>query len=151
MTLHDDWQIRIIQLISVAGIVVAFYLLLFHNGSLIAVCSESGWDDCGAVSGPDAPYSSVGPIPVALIGLVGYVGIFLVTWLKDWLPALDDYVPEIMIGMTGLAFLFSLWLTALELFVIHALCRYCVVSAVFVTIMFILSISYLRAVNRQEA
>lgn len=151
MTLHDDWQIRIIQLISVAGIVVAFYLLLFHNGSLIAVCSGSGWDDCGAVSGPDAPYSSVGPIPVALIGLVGYVGIFLVTWLKDWLPALDDYVPEIMIGMTGLAFLFSLWLTALELFVIHALCRYCVVSAVFVTIMFILSISYLRAVNRQEA
>lgn len=145
-----DWQIKVIQLISVAGIVVAYYLLLFHNGAVLAACTGSGWDDCGAVSGPDAPYSSVGPIPVALIGLVGYAAIFLATWLKDWLPRLDDYLPEILVGMTGLAFAFSMWLTALELFVIHAVCRYCVVSAVFVTILFGLAISYLRAVNRGE-
>lgn len=144
----EDWQIRIIQILAVAGIVIAYFLYLFHEGSLVGVCSPSAWDDCGQVSGPDAPYSSIGPVPVALIGLIGYVFIYLLTWLRDWLPVVDDYLPEVMVGVTGLAFLFSLWLTALEIFVIHAICRYCVVSAVFVTIMFVLSISYLREKNR---
>lgn len=140
----ENWQVRLIQLLAVPGLLVAYYLLLFHNGSLIAACSGSGWDDCGLVSGPDAPYSSIGPVPVALIGLLGYGLIFLLTWLKNWLPALEDYLPEILVGVTGLAFLFSLGLTGLELLVIHAFCRYCVVSAVIVTIMFFLSLNYLR-------
>ncbi|MEZ4644608.1 MAG: vitamin K epoxide reductase family protein [Chloroflexota bacterium] len=144
----EDWQIKVIQLLSVAGIVVAFFLYLYHDGSLIGVCTASGWDDCGQVSGPNAPYSTVGPIPVALIGLVGYIFIFGLTWLRDWLPILDDYLPELMLGTTALAFLFTLWLTALEIFVIHAVCRYCVVSAVIITVMFGLSISYLRSVNQ---
>ncbi|MCA9978366.1 MAG: hypothetical protein KC413_21545, partial [Anaerolineales bacterium] len=67
---------------------------------------------------------------------------------RDWLPILDDYLPELMLGTTALAFLFTLWLTALEIFVIHAVCRYCVVSAVIITVMFGLSISYLRSANQ---
>ena len=144
----EDWQIRIIQLLSVAGLLIAYFLYLFHEGNLIGVCTPSGWDDCGQVSGPDAPYSSVGPIPVALIGLIGCAFIYLVTWLRDWWPLLDEYLPELLVGTTTLAFLFTLWLTGLEVFVIHAICRYCVISAVFVTIQFALSIHYLREVNR---
>ncbi|MCA9934360.1 MAG: vitamin K epoxide reductase family protein [Ardenticatenaceae bacterium] len=147
----EKWQIRFIQLLAVAGMLVAFFLYLFHEGSLVGVCSASGWDDCGQVSGPDAPYAAIGPIPVALIGLVGYVFIFLLTWLQDWLPIIEDYMPELMIGTTALAFLFTLGLTGLELFVIHAICRYCVISAVIVTIMFALSVSYLREVNQAVA
>ena len=151
MGMHtDEWQTRLIQLLAVPGILLAYYLLLFHNGDLMAACTGNGWDDCGLVSGPDAPYSSIGPVPVALIGLLGYVFIFLLTWIKDWWPLIDDYLPELMVGVTGLAFLFSLGLTALELFVIHAVCRYCVVSAVIVTIMFGLAISYLRAVSTES-
>ena len=144
-----DWQVRLIQLLTVIGLFVAYYLLLFHNGDLVATCSGSGWDDCGKVSGPDAPYSSIGPVPVALIGLIGYALIFLLAWLPDWWPRLDDYLPELLVGTTGLAFLFSLGLTALELFVIHAVCRYCVVSAVLVTILFALAISYLISVQKE--
>ncbi|MGW8318844.1 MAG: vitamin K epoxide reductase family protein [Candidatus Promineifilaceae bacterium] len=143
----EDWQIRLIQLLAVPGLVLSFYLLLYHNGNLVEVCSASGWDDCGKVSGPDAPYSSIGPIPVALIGLIGYVTLFLVTWLKDWIPLVDDYLPELMIGLTGVALLFSVGLTVLELFVIHAICRFCIVSAVIVIIMFVLSLSYLRTLG----
>lgn len=141
----DDWQIRLIQLLAVPGLVIAYFLLLYHNGDLINVCTASSWDDCGQVSGPDAPYSSIGPIPVALIGLVGYATIFLLTWLKDWWPLIDDYSPELMVGLTGFAFLFSLGLTGLELFVINAICRFCVLSAAIITVMFVLSISYLRS------
>lgn len=144
-----DWQLRLIQLLAVPGLIISYYLLLFHNGDLIAACGVGGWDDCGAVSGPDAPYSSIGPVPVALIGLIGYAAIFLLAWLKDWLPLLEEYLPEIMVGTVGLAFLFSLFLTGLELFVIGAFCRYCVVSAVIVTVMFVLSLSYLRTINAE--
>jgi uncharacterized membrane protein len=148
--LPEDWPIRVIQLLAVPGMMVAFYLLLFHNGNLINACTASGWDDCGQVSGPDAPYSSIGPIPVALIGLAGYVAIFLVAWLADWWHWLDENIPELMVALTGLAFLFSLGLTALEIFVIEAICRYCVISAVIVTIMFVLSIIYLRSLGRGD-
>jgi uncharacterized membrane protein len=144
----SDWQLRLIQLLAIPGLIVAYYLLLFHEGQLVIVCT-GGWDDCGAVSGPDAPYSSIGPVPVALIGMTGYALIFMLVWLREWLPLLDDYLPEIMVSVTGLALLFSLWLTGLELFVIHAFCRYCVVSAVIILIMFILAVSYLRKVTRE--
>jgi uncharacterized membrane protein len=143
----EDWQIRLIQLLAVPGLVLSFYLLLYHSGNLVEVCSASGWDDCGKVSGPNAPYSSIGPIPVALIGLIGYATLFLVTWLKDWILLVDDYLPELMIGLTGVALLFSVGLTLLELFVIHAICRFCIISAVIVVIMFVLSLSYLRALG----
>ena len=142
-----DWQIRLIQLLSVPGMLLAYYLLLFHEGVLVSGCAVGGWFDCGEVSGPGAPYASIGPIPVALIGLIGYGLIFLLTWLRDWDFALLDYLPEVMVGVTGFAFLFSLVLTGLELFAIGAFCQYCVVSAVLVTVLFGLSLSYLRSAN----
>lgn len=144
----ERWQARLIQLLSVPGLLVAFYLLLYHNGSLVATCSIGTWEDCGLVSGPDAPYSSFGPIPVALIGLIGYGLIFLLTWLADWLAPVEDWLPELLIGTIGLALLLTIGLTALEVFVIHAVCRYCLVSAVIILLMFILAVGYLRATNR---
>ena len=146
----DKWQVRLIQLLAVPGLLVAFYLLLYHNGALVAACKVSGWEDCGQVSGPDAPYASLGPIPVALVGLVGYATLFLLTWLPAWLPPLQRYLPELLVGLTGIALLFTLGLTALEIFVIHAVCRYCLISAGIILIMFVLAVSYLRAANRAE-
>lgn len=140
----EKWQVRFIQLLTVPGLLISFYLLLYHNGVLLAVCSGSGWDDCGLVSGPGALYADIGPVPVALIGFAGYALIFLLTWLDDWWLQLRDTLPELLVGVTGLAFLFSTGLTGLELFVIGAFCRYCVVSTLLVTVMFVLSVSYLR-------
>ncbi len=144
----DDWQLRIIQFLAVVGMFVAYFLLLFHRGDIIGVCEPGGFEDCGRVSGPGAPYSAIGPIPVALIGLLGYIAIFVVIWLKDWIHLVEDYTAEIIVGFTGLGFLFSLYLTALEVFIIHAYCRYCLVSAGIITVQLVLAISYLRSVNR---
>jgi uncharacterized membrane protein len=54
------------------------------------------------------------------------------------------------VGLNGIAFLFTLGLTAIEIFVVEAICRYCVVSAVIITIMFALSVSYLRSFSQPE-
>lgn len=142
---HDGWQISVIQLLAVPGLLLSFYLWLYHEDLLIAACGTSGWDDCGAVSGPGAPYASVGPIPVAAIGFAGYAVIFLLAWARDWSAMVEEYLPELMAGLTGIAFLFTAYLTALEVVVIHAVCRYCLVSAGIITIMLALALSYLRA------
>lgn len=142
--MREEWQLRIIQLLSVFGLLLAHYLLLFHKGMLIVSCTGSGWDDCGAVSGPTAPYSAIGPIPVALIGLAGYGLLFLLTWLKDWEPLAAGILPELLLGAAGLGFLFTIGLTLLEAFIIHAFCRYCLISAAVMTVIFILAVSYLR-------
>lgn len=147
--MKQDWQLRLIQLLSVPGMLLAYYLFLFHEGVLIIGCAVDSVFDCGQVSGPNAPYASIGPVPVAFIGLTGYAVIFLLAWLRDWDNPLMDYLPELMLAVTGFAFLFSLGLTLLELFVIGAFCQYCVVSAVLVVLLFGLSISYWRVVKTE--
>ncbi len=147
--MRQDWQLRLIQLLSVPGMLLAYYLFLFHEGVLIVGCVVDSVFDCGQVSGPNAPYASIGPVPVAFIGLTGYAVIFLLAWLRDWDNPFMDYLPELMLAVTGFAFLFSLGLTLLEFFVIGAFCQYCVVSAVLVVVLFGLAISYWRTAKAE--
>jgi len=149
MTLPRNWQVRIIQLLAVPGMLVAYYLYLFHSGSLFTTCTVNDFFDCGQVSGPGSPYSSIGPIPIALMGLLGYAVIFLVVWLQDWIKLIADNLPELIFGVVGLAFLFTLGLTALEMFIIHAFCQYCLYSAAIILIMFLLAISFLIESNKE--
>jgi uncharacterized membrane protein len=149
MTVPRDWPVRIIQALAVPGMLVAYYLYLYHSGSLFTTCTVNDLFDCGQVSGPNSPYSSIGPIPVALIGLVGYATIFLIIWVREWISFIDEYLPELIVGVVGLAFLFTLGLTSLEMFVIHAFCQYCLYSAAIILTMFVLAIIYLLR-NREE-
>lgn len=149
MNIPEKWQALVIQLLAVPGMLVAYYLLLYHNGVLFTTCTVNDFFDCGQVSGPGSPYSSIGPIPVALIGLLGYVAIFLIVWLGNWSSYIDDYLPELLAGLVGLAFLFTLGLTGLELVVIHAFCQYCLYSAAIVLVMLVLAISLLVSQRRE--
>jgi len=151
MTLQKDWAVRIIQLLAVPGMLVAYYLYLFHSGSLFTTCTVNDLFDCGQVSGPGSPYSSIGPVPVALIGLIGYAVIFLLVWLQDWIGFVEDNLPELILGVVGLAFLFTLGLTALEMFVIHAFCQYCLYSAAIILVMFVLAISFLISSKKEPS
>ena len=150
MNLPKNWQALVIQLLTVPGTLVAYYLLLYHNGVLFTTCTVNDFFDCGQVSGPGSPYSSIGPIPVALIGLLGYGAIFLVVWLSNWSSSIDEYLPELLAGLVGLAFIFTLGLTVLELAVIHAFCQYCLYSAAIVLVMFVLAISFIISQRRED-
>lgn len=149
MSLPKNWQALVIQLLAVPGMLIAYYLLLYHNGVLFTTCGVSELFDCGKVSGPGSPYSSIGPIPVALIGMLGYISIFLVVWLGNWSRQIEEYLPELLIGLVGLAMLFTLGLTLLELAVIHAFCQFCLYSAAIVLVMFILAISLIINQRRE--
>jgi uncharacterized membrane protein len=149
LNIPSKWQSSLIQLLSIAGILLSFYLWLYHRGDLVVVCRAGGWEDCGKVSGPGAPYAEIGGVSVALLGLWGYVAIFLTIWAKEWSDWIAGNLPDLLIALTGVALLFTLALTGLELFVIHAFCRYCLVSAAIVLVMFVLAWQLLR--QRNEA
>ncbi|MEJ2753195.1 MAG: vitamin K epoxide reductase family protein, partial [Chloroflexota bacterium] len=141
MTLPKYWQALVIQLLAVPGMLLAYYLLLYHNGVLFTSCTVNEFFDCGQVSGPGSPYSSIGPIPVALLGLLGYASIFLVVWLGNWSDTIEEYMPELLVGLVGIAFVITLGLTGLEMLVIHAFCQFCLYSAAIVLVMSILAVS----------
>lgn len=142
------WQIRIIQLLAVPGLLLSYYLWLYHAGYIQSNCTVTDFFDCGRVSGPTAQYSSLGSIPVALIGLAGYGAIFLAIWLAEFVPLLDLHLPKIVLTLTGIALLFTLFLKSLEFFVISAVCQYCLYSAVIVGIMFGLALSSVLSTRR---
>jgi uncharacterized membrane protein len=151
VTIPQGWQVRLIQILAIPGMLLAYFLWLYHDGRVYTTCVTNSLFDCGQVSGPASPYASIGPVPIALIGLIGYAVIFLLIWLQDWVPLIGDNLPELLAGVVGLAALISVGLTALEVVVIGAFCQYCLWSAGIILLMFLLAVGYLRSSRRSTA
>lgn len=145
-----DWPIHLIQLLSVAGMLIAFYLYLYHANVVDLSCANNAFFDCSRVSGPTSPYSAIGDLPVALIGLVGYGAIFLVTWLRQLWSLVERWSAELLLALTGIGLLFTVYLKILELTVIHAVCEYCLYSAIVMAVMFGLSLTNFRQRRRDQ-
>ncbi len=135
-----EWPIHVIQLLSLPGLLVSFYLYLYHQEVISIRCSAGTIFDCSQVSGPASPYSSVGELPIAALGLIGYAAVFLVIWLRPFSARLTRYTGALLLLITGLGVAFTLYLKGLELLVIHALCEYCLYSALIMLAMFILAL-----------
>jgi uncharacterized membrane protein len=101
--------------LSLFGLGVAGYLTWVHYAGVEPVCT--GISDCERVQSSD--YARLAGIPVAVIGLVGYVAILASLWLPAQVTAFLAYV--------GVGF--SSYLTWAELFRIDAICQWCVASA----------------------
>jgi len=127
----------VILILSVIGLLLSIYLTYLHYAEgQAAFCSQGS--DCDQVR--QSSYSSIFGIPVALLGAVGYVLIFWFTYVS--LTRSTRWLLLYTISLAG--FIFSAYLTYIELFVIKAICPYCVVSAVIMTIIFIM-VSYRKS------
>lgn len=117
------WLEWVIPALAVVGLVVAGYLTYVETQSVEAVCGPVG--DCNAVQFSD--YARFFGIPVGVIGLVGYLAI-LGAWV--WGRSGDSTARSILLAMTVIGVVASIYLTYLELFVIGAVCMWCLTSAV---------------------
>jgi uncharacterized membrane protein len=123
--------------LSLAGILVSAYLLLYKHGAIGALaCGDGG---CETVQ--LSRYSAFLGVDVALIGLVGYAALLGVS-LLGLQPAWQGrrYVGTLLTVLSGAGVGFAVYLSYLELFVIHAICRWCVASAVIITLIFLLAL-----------
>jgi uncharacterized membrane protein/glutaredoxin len=127
-----DW---LIPALIVIGIGVAVYLSYVETQSVEAVCGPVG--DCNTVQ--QSHYATLfGFLPVGVLGLLGYLGMFAAWLARKYLPDLAKPADLAFFGMAIFAVLFSLYLTYLEPFVIRAVCIWCLTSAVIVTLLLLL-------------
>ncbi len=122
-----------ISLLAVAGVAVSLYLLTVHWGWWQAVCLGVG--DCESVN--LSRFSELLGIPVALLGALAYLAIIA----AGVLIAREMYVDNARIALFFIAAIgvaFSAYLTYIELFVLHAVCPWCVLSAILITAIAIL-------------
>jgi uncharacterized membrane protein len=113
--------------VAAFGIGVATYIAIVESGGGAPACL-AGSSGCQTVA--DSPYSELAGINVAVIGIVGYVLLLATAILRGDGARMGGFA----LALTG--FGFSFYLTYLELFVIDAVCQWCVISAVLMTILF---------------
>jgi uncharacterized membrane protein len=128
-------------LISLAGLFVAVYLTMYKLGVIGDLACSIG--SCETVQ--LSQWASFLGLPVAAWG-VGFYAIMFVIALAGVQERFEraPHIPIALTMLSGWGVLFSLWLTWLELFVIDAICTWCVVSAVLVVALFIVSMLDLR-------
>ena len=106
--------------VALAGVVVAGYLTWVHFDATALVCVTGG----GCETVQESAYAEIAGIPVALLGLVSHsVVVGLIAW-----DIPSARLAAAMIALVGL--LFSLYLLALQLFVIDAICVWCLTNDV---------------------
>lgn len=119
---------RAMLVVTILGIALTIYLTYIHYRGLNPICSLG--QSCIKVQ--TSVWSKLAGVPVALIGLVGYVGILGSLLLPD-----REETRLATLGMTLIGFGFSGYLTYRELFSIHAICEECASSAVLITLLLI--------------
>jgi len=117
--------------ITVLGVALASYLTYIHYAEIKPLCTAGN----ACIKVQSSIYSKLAGVPVALMGLIGYVLI-----LGSLLVRPSETSRLATMSLTLVGFGFSAYLTYRELFSIHAICEECATSAGFLTVLMCLSV-----------
>lgn len=123
-----------ISILALLGAAVSAYLLTVHWGWWSAVCFGVG--DCQAVN--TSRFSEFLGMPVALLGMGSYAAIFLLSVAVMRGIALE-WTPRLLFLLAAIGVVFSAYLTYIELYVLYEVCPWCVVSAIIILAIAVLS------------
>jgi uncharacterized membrane protein len=137
----------IIAALALIGVFVALYLTLYKVGVIgHLACGLGG---CERVN--TSKWAIFAGAPVAAWGVAFYIATFVVALVgtsPSWIDRRE--IAYLLAGMSFVGVAFTAWLTYLEMYVIEAICKYCVTSAVIVTAIFIVSIADVAMGNRAQ-
>ncbi len=123
-----------ITVLSILGIVVSGYLTYIHYSGEPIFCG--GTNSCELVN--TSRYAFIGSIPVSALGLLAYIAILILSFIKS---NADRQWPAMLIfGLALIGVMFQLYLSYIELFVLHAICYWCVSSQIIILVIFILAL-----------
>jgi uncharacterized membrane protein len=132
-------RIALLQIIlSAAGVVVSVILTSFHYSPATTAALCTGAGGCETVN--TSPYSTIAGIPIALLGMGAYVALGALAFLSTRGGAPAEQAHLAVFGLSLAGVLYSAYLTYLEIFVIRAICPWCVVSALIMTAIWISSL-----------
>ena len=122
---------RAMTVLALLGIALATYLTIVHYAGLKPACTAGQ----ACIKVQTSQWSELSGVPVALIGLIGYIVIVGALLAPD-----REETRLAVLGLTMVGFGFSAYLTYRELFSIHAICEECATSAVIMTILLICAV-----------
>ncbi|MGQ0537885.1 MAG: vitamin K epoxide reductase family protein [Gemmatimonadaceae bacterium] len=138
---------QLVAVLALLGLLVASYLSLYKAGAIAQLTCTVG--SCETVQ--LSRWATLLGLPVALWGVLFYVALLVLAMLGVQGRWADSRGMSVALALlTGWGVLFSAWLTYLELFVIRAICQWCVVSALLVTAAFVVSVLDVRGRARAQ-
>lgn len=138
-----------IAVLALLGLLASLYLLLYKLGIVGSlVCGGSG--ACERVQ--NSPYALFFGVPVAVYGVGGFGALLLVALVglgERW--GTHPGPSRLLAGLSGIGVLFAMYLTYLEIAVIHDVCKWCVAIAVIVTAIFVVAALGARSLRTAPA
>lgn len=128
-----NWLILSISTLAFIGFLDASYLTIKHFTGGIVNCTLT--EGCDIVT--TSQYSEIFGIPVALLGLFYYLTVLITSLL--YFDTKNYKIISFLPIMATAGILFSGWFVYAQIFLIKAICQYCVLSAITSTLIFILS------------
>ena len=130
-----------IAVLSLVGILIALYLTLYKIGVIGDLSCTLG--SCETVN--TSKWATFLGLPVAAWGLGAYLALFTLSLIgTSDRHAGSQTISLLLVAIAAWSVIFSAWLTYLELFVIHAICIWCVTSAVLLVVILAVAVSDMR-------
>jgi uncharacterized membrane protein len=130
----------LVALLALAGVVVASLALHVHYSTETEPCSINEKWDCGIVN--HSPYAVIGPVPVAAIGIAGYLAMLVLALFRR---------KRLVLAAALIALGFSQYLTHIEKDVLLVWCVYCVTSLGIVSLITLASLGWQLAGRKRSA
>jgi uncharacterized membrane protein len=127
-------MINTILLLSIVGIIDSIYLSIKHYTLSAVNCSI--FEGCELVT--TSSYSTVFSVPVALLGIIFYAFIF--SFALMFLKSKSNKSLILLLTISSIGFIVSMWFVYVQVFILHAFCFYCLISASLSTTIFILNL-----------
>ena len=142
LRLIPSWLQYIFILLPSIGFVDSVYLTVsrFQNFSLPCTIFHG----CDIVT--KSTYSTIGPIPVALLGAIYYLVLLIIAIYA--VESSSDNIFYLFGKITWIGLIFSAWFMFVQAFILRAYCTYCIVSAIDCAILFVLALVYIRVEKR---
>jgi uncharacterized membrane protein len=127
-------QITIV--LTTLGLLVSIYMTIYKITLNNKMCIGSG--GCETVN--TSIYSSINGIPVAAVGIFGYVALLGILLLESKIAFLKSNGSMVFFSIALIGFFFTLWLIYVEVALLDAYCPFCITSQITMTLIFILSV-----------
>ena len=134
---------RIALIAAIIGALDSLYLSWVKIINSQVFCGTSG--QCETVN--NSRYSEISGIPIAYLGLGAYLVILAFLYIETRSSFWKENSPLAIFGISLVGVIYSAYLTYIEIAVLHAICPYCVVSALVMLCLFIISIFRLLQVQ----
>lgn len=121
----------LVILVALAGVVVSSLALQVHYSTGTQPCSINEKWDCGIVN--HSSFAVIGNVPVAAIGIVGYLGMCILAFLRQRLALM-------LVAFAGFCFAFRL--TMIEQYALGVWCLYCVYSQCIISVLLLLAVGW---------